>query len=795
MIRVRVLDRKLRRDLRSATGRLLAITGIMALGVACYVEMASVYQNLVRAKDRFYTHCRMADFSVELKKVPNSVLMDLADFPEILEVRPRIQFSATVDLPGVEKLLNAQVLSLPDRKSPVINDIQLVSGSYFTDRRENEVIVHDTFARRRGLKPGDWIHVILNNRRQELFIVGTAMSSEFVYLVGPGSLAPDPENFGVLYLKQRFAEEVFDFDGASNQVVGTMIPTVREHPQPVLDRVEAFLAPYGVFSTTPRKHQPSNRYLSEELEGIATFSSILPTIFLAVAALVLNILMVRWTDQQRTIVGTLKALGYTNLQVFAHYMKFGMSVGLLSGVAGCIGGYFLAGWLTSVYARFYEFPDLRNELYLDKMSLGLLISLVCSSVGALHGARSVLKLQPAEAMRPKPPRQGGAILLERITWFWRQLAFSSRLVLRNVFRNRFRTVAGVFATAMGTCILVTGFMMKEAIHYLVDFQFDKVQRSDVDLHLKDERGYEALLEAARLPGVDYAEPLLDVSCTFYHGPYQYRGAISGIAPGARLTIPRNEDGRPVRIPTTGLVMSRKMAELLHVSINDTVLVRPTEGLRTPQYAQVVSISDGYLGLGVYADLHYLNRLIGEAYAINAIQLQIDPRPEVKTRLNRELKELPALQSVHYRADIVHNMRTTVIETQSIFIGVLVFFAGVIFFCSVLNSSLVGLAERQGEVATFRVLGYSPWEVGNLFLKESLVVTSVGTLLGMPMGYGLGVWLTILYDTELFRIPVVTSPAVWIQTVVYSIVFTLTAHGLVQWAILRMDWLDALKVRE
>lgn len=795
MIRVRVLDRKLRRDLRTAIGRLLAITGIMGLGVACYVEMASVYENLIRAKDRFYAQCRMADFSVELKKVPNTVLMELADFPEILEVRPRIQFSATVDLPGVAKLLNAQVLSLPNRQSPVINDIVLVSGSYFTDRRENEVILHDTFARRRGLKPGDWIHVILNNRRQELFIVGTAMSSEFVYLVGPGSLAPDPENFGVLYLKQRFAEEVFDFDGASNQVVGTMIPSAREHPQPVLDRIEAHLASYGVFSTTPRKHQASNRYLSEELEGIATFSGILPTIFLAVAALVLNILMVRWTDQQRTIVGTLKALGYTNPQVFAHYMKFGMSVGLLAGVAGCIGGYFLAGWLTSVYGQFYEFPDLRNELYLDKVGTGLLISLVCASLGALHGARSVLKLQPAEAMRPKPPRQGGAILLERIPWLWSQLSFSTRLALRNIFRNRFRTIAGAFATAMGTCILVTGFMMQEAIHYLVDFQFEKVQRSDVDLHLKDEQGYDALLEASRLPGVDYAEPLLEVSCTFYHGPYQYRGAISGIAPDARLTIPRDDKARAIRIPTSGLVMSRKMAELLHVKTNDTVVVRPTEGLRQPQEVRVVSIADGYLGLGVYADLNYLNRLIGEAYAINAIQLQIDPRPEVKLVLNRELKELPALQSVHYRADTVNNLRTTVIETQSIFIGVLVFFAGVIFFCSVLNSSLVSLAERQGEVATFRVLGYTPWEVGNLFLKESLVVTAIGTLLGMPMGYWLGVWLTILYDTELFRIPVVTTPTVWISTVVCSILFTLSAHALVQWSIYRMDWLDALKVRE
>ncbi len=792
---MRVLDRKLQRDLRGAFARLLAITGIIALGVACYVEMASVYENLVRAKDRYYAACRMADFSVEFKKVPNAVLQELAEFTEILEIRPRIQFMATVDLPRVEKLLNAQVLSLPDSRTPAINDILLVRGSYFTDRRENEVIIHDTFARRRGLQPGQWIHVILNNRRQELFIVGTAMSSEFVYLVGPGSLAPDPENFGVLYLKQSYAEEVFDFDGASNQVVGVMTPGVREYPQPILDRIEARLEAYGVFSTTPRKDQASHRYISEELEGIAVFSSILPAIFLAVAALVLNILMLRWTDQQRTIVGTFKALGYSNAQVFVHYMKFGMSVGLLGGLAGCVGGYFLAGWLTSVYAMFYEFPDLRNELYLDKMSNGLLISLACASVGALYGARSVLQLQPAEAMRPKPPRQGGAILLERWRWLWAQFSFSTRLSLRNLVRNRFRTIAGAIATAMGTCILVTGFMLQEAVSYLVDFQFDKVQRSDADLFLKDERGYDALLEARNLPGVDWAEPILDVSCTLVHGPYQRRGTITGILPDARLTVPRDANANPIRIPPSGLVMSRKLAELLHVQVNDVITVRPTKGLRDPRSARVASISDSYLGMGVYADFHYLNALVGEEYSISGLQLQIDGRPEAKLELNRELKELPSLQSVHYRADIVHNLRSTVIETQGIFIGVLVFFAGVIFFCSVLNSSLVSLAERQLEVATFRVLGYGPWEVGNMFLKESAVVSFMGTLIGLPLGYWLAVAMTIAYDTELFRIPVVTTPGVWIYTWIFSALFTLSAHAMVQWSIHRMDWLDALKVRE
>ncbi|OYV89537.1 MAG: hypothetical protein B7Z73_06715, partial [Planctomycetia bacterium 21-64-5] len=226
-----VLDRKLLRDLRHSGGLLLAITSIMAVGVACYVALGFAYRNLSRAQHRYYADCRMADFSLEVKKVPVSELAAVAKLPGVVEVRPRIQFFATVDIERIAEPLNGIVLSLPDRRGPTINDVLLRRGGYFTDARSNEVIVNEKFARFHGLGPGQWIHLILNNRRQELFIVGTAMSSEFTYLVGPGSIMPDPEHLGVFYLKHSYAEEVFDFDGACNQVLGLLSPQLRDRPE------------------------------------------------------------------------------------------------------------------------------------------------------------------------------------------------------------------------------------------------------------------------------------------------------------------------------------------------------------------------------------------------------------------------------------------------------------------------------------------------------------------------------------------------------------------------------------
>src|SRR5262245_6984126 len=282
----------------------------------CFIYMRSAYNNLNLAKAHYYEQCRMADFWIDAKKVPLAELDVLVHLPGISEIRPRISSFATVDLERAEEPLNGMVLSLPDERRPIINDIVLLRGSYFTDRRRNEVIVNDTFARKQGLHPGQWVHLLMNNRREELFIVGTAISSEFVYLVGPGSLTPDPAHFGVFYIKHSYAEEVFDMDGAANQIVGVLAPQWRDHPDEVLGRAEYLLSDYGVFSTTPRKDQPSNRFLSDEIRGLGVFAQIMPVIFLAVAALVLNVLMTRLIDQQRNIVGTLKAVGYSNAKVF-----------------------------------------------------------------------------------------------------------------------------------------------------------------------------------------------------------------------------------------------------------------------------------------------------------------------------------------------------------------------------------------------------------------------------------------------------------------------------------------------
>ncbi len=792
---VRVLDRKLMRELWHQKGLIIAITTLISVGVMCFIYMRSITHNLKRAKARYYATSRMADFWIDVKKVPVAELDVVTNLRGIAEIRPRIKFLATVDLPHVPEPVNGLVLSLPDRRRPIINEITLKSGSYFSDQGRDEVLINEAFAVKHKLKAGDRIHLLLNNRRQELQIIGTASSSEFVYLVGPGAIFPDPEHFGVFYLKETFAEEVFDFSGACNQIVGTVAPEFREQPDELLRQVERVLKPYGVFSVTPLRDQPSNRYLSDEIRGIGSFAQIMPVIFLAVAALVLNVLMLRLIEQQRVVIGTLKGLGYSNAQLFIHYTKYSGLIGIVGGLGGWGLGYVMAGLVTDLYRTFFEFPDLRNEIYPDLYALGLMISFGCALLGSLNGARGALSLQPAEAMRTKPPAKGAKVWIEHIPFVWTRLSSGWRMVLRNIMRHKLRTAVGIFAAAMGTSIMSCGFVLQNALRYLIDFQFTKISRSDVDIYFKDDRSPEAWKETRLLPGVDYAEPFLDVPVEFFNGPYRRKGVISGLSPTARLTTPRTKQGEPIPIPENGVAMTRKLAELLHLKAGDMIEIEPVKGIKQRKRVPITTLNDSYIGLSVYADINYLSRLVGEEAAVNGVQLKIDSRAGPKRELAKAIKEIPAVQSYIGRQAMIDNLQHTLVEMQDIFIGFMVFFAGVIFFASLLNMSLISLAERRREIATLLVQGYSEWQVGGLFLRESLVVDVIGTLLGMPLGYALCIWLTIVYDTEMFRFPLISPPIVWIKTMVMAGIFALLAHVFVHRAIVKMDWRDALSVKE
>ncbi len=424
------------------------------------------------------------------------------------------------------------------------------SGSYFSPSRDEEVLVNDAFARRHRIRVGDRIRLLLNDRSLELAVVGTAISSEFVYLLGPGSLVPDPEHFGVFYLKQRYLEEVFDFKGALQPGGRPAGAGAARRPEPLLERAERRLGSYGVFSTTARRDQVSNRFVTNATVGAWRSPPIvMPAIFLVVAALILGILMGRLVENQRTTLGTLKAAGLLRPSAAAHVLEFGLAVGLVGGVLGS-GARLRAGRGVdpAVHAVLRVPRGLVNRPDPAVYAAGLLGERACALAGAARGRAGRLRLDPAEAMRPKPPQQGchrpgaGRLALA---------AARPWLAARPAQRRSQPPARPGWGHRRGHGDEPAGHRLSCARRGLRDAR-DSVPATPAQRHRPDlprPRGRAALRDARRLPGVDRAEPVLNVACTLPTADAPGKGITGALAPpDATLTVPRDLKDGPCPSP-------------------------------------------------------------------------------------------------------------------------------------------------------------------------------------------------------------------------------------------------------
>ena len=454
--------------------------------------MMSTYKSLKEAQISYYSSCRMADFWVDLKKVPQGKIDTIRNIKGVSEILSRITFPVTIDLAGKVKPVSGKIVSIPNRSLPSINIPIIKSGSLFTDERNDEVIVSYMFAKAGNIKIGDFITLILNGRKKRLYVVGTAICSEFMIMAPPGSIAPDPAGYGIFWVRQKYAEEAFGFHGACNNIVGLLTPEAKKDPASVLNKISSKLDSYGVFSTTPLKNQYSNITISGEMDGLKMQATFIPAIFLCVAAMVLNIVMIRMAEQQRTVIGTFKALGINDSTILFHFLKYGLFVGISGGILGCLFGNWISSQMIVLYRLYFSFPNLNSRLYPEIMLTAVLISVFFAVLGTFWGAKTVIKLSPAESMRPKAPENIHKTFFEKWSWFWSKLDFKWQMVLRHLFKNKIRTLVGISSAMLGGSIVLLALGFSDSINYMLFSQFDKISRSDFTLSLRNEVDEKAL---------------------------------------------------------------------------------------------------------------------------------------------------------------------------------------------------------------------------------------------------------------------------------------------------------------
>ncbi len=357
---MRPLNQKLRRDLWRMKGQATAIGAVIAVGVMMLVMMTGLTTSLTETRDAYYDRYRLADVFASVERAPERVSSHLAGIPGVSSVETRVQGRALIDLPEQVLPIQALAISLPERGRPVLNDVFLTDGRMPASGRSKEILVLRSFATAHGLRPGDSLRATVNGARRSFDIVGLAQSPEFLYTTAPGELVPDDARFGVIWMSRSGLAAAFDMTGAFNEALLGLSRGASEAA--VLSAVDRLLEPYGGSGAYSLADQFSNRFVSEEISGLEAAAVGVPPIFLAIAAFLLYVVISRLVQSERGEIGLMKAFGYTDSEVGAHYFKLILAIAVAGALVGCLAGIAAGRAMIGVYAANFKFPFLVFEL-------------------------------------------------------------------------------------------------------------------------------------------------------------------------------------------------------------------------------------------------------------------------------------------------------------------------------------------------------------------------------------------------------------------------------------------------
>lgn len=788
---MKALDRKLLRDLRLMWSQALTIALVVASGIGGFVTSLSAVDSLALARDRFYAQGRFADVFAAVKRAPDAAAEALGRLDGVAQVQTTLEEMARVEVPGSADPVLGQLIGLPRRAGDAMNRVLVSSGrapaAVAAGDERIEALVSEGFAQSRGLVPGSQLRVQLNGRRRTIVMVGTALSPEYIFAGLWGM--PDTRGFGVFWVDRETLAAAYDMRGAFNRVAVRLAPGASE--EAVIDGLSRRLSPYGGRQANGRDEQPSHLMLDNEIKEQRVLGTILPAIFLGVAAFLLNVVVTRLVSTQREQVAALKALGYPDRAIGLHYLKLVMAIVLVGLVLGVLLGKVLGTLLTGLYAELFRFPSFEHVIapWLLVVSIG--ITVVTAVAGTLNAIAATVRLAPAEAMRPPAPGHYRRTLLERLGV--RDMNPALRMIVRNIERRPLRSGLSVAGIAAAVAIVVLGNFFRDAIDVIVDSQFNLSMRTDITVWAAEAVGDGARRELMHLPGVRDVESTRFVAVNFINGHRRERSLIRGYAPRAQLFRAIDADGRETVLDGRGLVLTDRLADKLGLRVGDRVRVEVLEGRERTLELVVGATVREMMGLNAYMDRPSLNRVLGDGDLSTGFMMALERGSEDAAL--EATKALPAVAGAWSKSTMLRNLQQISARNVRIMSTILTVFASVIAVGVVYNNARIALSERAWELASLRVLGFTRAEVSGLLLGELAIVIAVALPIGMLMGWSITHGVVELLKSDQFYFPVVIRARTYAGAALCVLVAGAASALVVRRRIDRLDMVSALKTRD
>lgn len=787
---IHALDRKLLRDFRRLWTQSLAIALVLACGVAILIMSYGMFGALTDSRAAYYERNRFAEVFASAKRAPQSLVPEIANIPGVIHAEARVSALAVLDIEGRAQTAAGQILSLPEVGAPLLNVPILQSGRLPDPRSTSEVAVNAPFAEANGFELGAVFWANLDGQKRPLTIVGTVLSPEFIYSIGPGQLVPDNSAYGIIWMSKRATDAAFDMGGAFNNVSLSLSRDANE--EDVLRALDQLLDPYGGTGAYGRDRQQSHQFVDSEITQLRIMSYVLPPIFFGISIFLVNLVVGRIVALERAEIGLLKAIGYSDLEVSVHYLM----LAALTAFAGIGIGWLAGAWLTrqmaQLYAEFFNFPFVIYRTDISAYALSAALALATAAIGALRAARAAARLAPAVAMSPPSPPRYERSLIDRALSALR-LSQPSMMIFRSLVRWPLRSAFSVLGISLAVAVLVASRFFDSALDTIIESAFYHANRQDAVVQFTAPQP-ESVLETIRdLPGVMQVEGQYFAAVTLHAGHRSKELAVTAMRPDDDLARIIDGAGRAITPPAQGLILSTRVADQLGLGVGDLVSVEFKQGRRETIDLPVSGTIEQYFGIGAYMELGALNDALRQSDQLLAANITIDSA--YLADLHREFKDIPAISGVAMLTDMRRGFQETIAENVNIVNAIYISIAVMITVGVAYNGARIQLSERARELASLRILGFSRGEVSYILVGEAMILAIAAQPLGWLLGRGIAWTMVTGAASDLYSIPLVITAANLAESSLIVLLTAFLAAMVVRRRLDRLDLVSVMKTRE
>lgn len=829
--------KNLLREIKRTFTKFLSIFAICALGVAFFAGIRATSPDMKEAGDRLYNTYNLSDISViSTSGLTADNIRDLESIEGIQAVRASLFVDAMARGTG-EKEKNLRLYSMPiklkSEYAPLIdlipdygidtspeydmNGVEIVSGRM--PLNDTEIALDNTLDGSLVKQLGDEITLttaggtvtlrVVGFIRSPMYIslfergtssIGNGTSDGFAYASGNAisSLGTKLPVMSLLNTYYTRADIVISGKEGLSAYSDEYEALVNE----VTDRIEDYASTQsGTWYIQDRSGNPGYSDYSENTDRIAAVGDVFPLIFFIVAALVCLTTMTRMVEEQRIEMGTMKALGYGGWQIAMKYAVYAMSACISGGVVGAIIGFKLFPYvIMKGYSIMYYLGKLETPYRADIAFMAIAAMAVCTAAATFSACYASLKEVPATLMRPKAPKAGRRVLLEKIPFIWKKLSFTSKVTVRNLFRYKKRFFMSVIGIAGSGALLVTAFGLNDSIFGIIEKQFGDIWQMDVQAYV-----YEAmpLADMQELLGKNPANDdfdsvmfCLDSQMECKNGGRSQNGVhLLGVESAGSMAgrINLHNGGAPVTLDDSGVVVTAKLAETLSIKVGDEINMR-TGG--EDHLMRVIGVADNYVYHYVYITAAYYETVFGKAMQYNGFM------GNLKDGLTDGTMDAMSTQllsdSRMYTVRTIGSIYDSVWDSLSILnyvVLVLILGSGMLTFVVMLNLTNINIGERMRELATLRVLGFYDKEMYAYIFRENNALSVIGAFVGLV--FGKIMHLFVIRTCEVYMVMFVRSakPLSYVYAFALTIVFSLIVNLLMRPKVRAIDMVESLKSAE